>query len=77
MSGSPRDQWERLQLMLQNRGNRGGFGGFGGFPSGGGRGAFGGLGAVVLIVAGGYALSNSIFNGEAASCSIYVLWLFR
>lgn len=59
--------------MLQNRSNRGGFGGFGGFPSGGGgagKGAFGGLGAVILLLAGGYALSNSLFNGELSVRSI-------
>jgi prohibitin 2 len=64
MARNPKEQWERLQLMLQHRGGRGGFGFGGGFPSGGGRG--GGVGVAMLVLAiGGYALSNSLFNGEA------------
>lgn len=64
MARNPKEQWERLQLMLQHRGGRGGFGFGGGFPSGGGRG--GGVGVAVLVLAiGGYALSNSLFNGES------------
>jgi prohibitin 2 len=63
MARNPRDQWEKLQVILQNRGNRGGFG-FGGFPSGGGRGGLGLSGALLLLGVGGWAISNSLFNGR-------------
>lgn len=63
MARNPREQWERLQLILQNRGARGGFN-FGGFPSGGGRGGMGLSVAFILIGGGAWALSNSLFNGE-------------
>ena len=54
MSQNQREAWERVQLMLQRR--KGGFGG------GGGRGGMGLAGALVLL-AGGWAVSNSLFNG--------------
>ena len=62
MARNPREQWERLQLILQNRGGRGGFN----FPGGGGGGR-GNLGlsvALLLVGAGTWAASNSLFNGE-------------
>lgn len=62
MTQNPREQWERLQLILKQRGARGGFG-FGGFPSGGGRGGLG-LAAAILVGGGFWVLSNSLFNGE-------------
>jgi len=62
MAQNPREQWERLQLILKQRGARGGFG-FGGLPSGGGRGGLG-LAAALLVGGGVWALSNSLFNGE-------------
>lgn len=62
MTSNPREQWERLQLMLQNRGKRG-FG-WGGIPGGGPRGNFGLVGSAILLGLGGYVLSNSLFNGE-------------
>lgn len=70
MARNPREQWERLQVILQNRGSRGGFG-FGGFPSGGGRGGLGLSGALILLGVGGWAISNSLFNGRHAG--IYLL----
>lgn len=63
MAGSPREQWERLQVMLQNRARSGGGGG-GGFRFGGGGAPIGGPAiAIAVLVAGGYALSTSLFNG--------------
>lgn len=64
MARNPREQWERLQLILQNRGGRGGFN----FPGGGGGGR-GNLGlsvGLLLLGAGAMAASNSLFNGEYA-----------
>lgn len=52
----PREQFERIQRSLQNRGR--GFAGGAGGP--GGR-AFGGL---ILLGAAGFVLSNSLFNGS-------------
>lgn len=62
MAGSPREQWERLQVMLQNRARAGGGGG-GGFRFGGGAPMGGSALAIAVLVAGGYALSASLFNG--------------
>lgn len=63
MARNPREQWERLQLMLQNRGGQGGFN-FRGFPGGGGRGGAGVSVALMLFGVGTWAVSNSLFNGE-------------
>lgn len=63
MARNPREQWERLQLILQNRGARGGFN-FGGFPGGGGRGGMGASAALLLVGVGIWGASNSLFNGE-------------
>jgi hypothetical protein len=65
MARNPKEQWERLQVILQNRAGKGGFGFGGGFP-GGGRGGFGVTGALIVLGLGGWALSNSLFNGEDA-----------
>jgi hypothetical protein len=66
MAGNPRDQWERLQVILQNRAKRGGAGGGFRFPTGGG----GPAAALTVLLLGGYALSTAMFNGE-----IYIsLW---
>ena len=53
MSQNQREAWERVQLMLQRR--------KGNIP-GGGRGGMG-LAGLVLIGAGTWAISNSLFNG--------------
>lgn len=63
MARNPKEQWERLQVILQNRAGKGGFRFGGGFP-GGGRGGFGATGALIVLGLGGWALSNSLFNGE-------------
>jgi hypothetical protein len=57
MSQNQREAWERVQLMLQRR-----KGGFGGIP-GGGRGGGMGLAGLILLGVGGWAVSNSLFNG--------------
>lgn len=64
MSRIPKEQWERLQVILQNRGR------YGGFPSGGG--GRGGVGAAALVTLGlgAYVLSNSLFNGEDSPASV-------
>ena len=64
MSQGPEDQWRRLQIILQNRANgaRFNFGGGGGGPRN-----WGVVGSLVLLGVGGYALSNSLFNGTAVS----------
>lgn len=62
MAGSPREQWERLQVILQNRARGGG----GGFKFGGGSPLGGGTVALVALIAGGYALSTALFNGKAS-----------
>ncbi|KAL2829832.1 band 7 family-domain-containing protein [Aspergillus pseudoustus] len=65
MSRIPKDQWQRLQLILQNRGK------YGGFPSGGGGG--GGLGAsaaLIVLGLGGWALSNTLFNVDGGHRAI-------
>lgn len=62
MAGNPREQWERLQVILQNRARRAGGGGafrFG-MPGGGGAPAA----ALAVLMLGGYALSQSLFNGR-------------
>lgn len=63
MAGSPREQWERLQVILQNRA-RGGGGGGGGFRFGGGRPLGGPAAAIAVLVAGGYLVSTALFNGK-------------
>lgn len=60
MASDPRETWRRLQVALQQQRGRGGFGGM---PGGSPRGTIGGMGALVLLGVGGYALSNSLFNG--------------
>ena len=64
MAGNPREQWERLQVILQNRARRGAGGMPFGNPFRGGSTA-----ALVVLVLGGYALSNSLFNGISSSRS--------
>lgn len=61
MAGSPREQWERLQVILQNRARSGGGGGF---KFGGGAPIGGPAVALVALIAGGYAVSAALFNGE-------------
>jgi hypothetical protein len=60
MAGNPREQWERLQVILQNRARGGG----GGFKFGGGSPIGGPAIALVALIAGGYAFSTALFNGE-------------
>lgn len=66
MAGSPREQWERLQVILQNRARGGG----GGFKFGGGAPIGGPAVALIALIAGGYAFSNALFNGE----ELWDLW---
>lgn len=61
MAGSPREQWERLQIILQNRARGGG----GGFKFGGGSPIGGPTVALIALIAGGYAFSTALFNGKA------------
>ncbi|KAE8350258.1 band 7 family-domain-containing protein [Aspergillus coremiiformis] len=68
MSQNPREHWEKLQVMLQNRGSRGSFGV--GFPPSGGRGGLGLAGAVLVFGVGGWALSNSLFNVDGGHRAI-------
>lgn len=51
----PREQFERIQRSLQNRGRN----------LGGGAGGPGGraLGGLILLGAAGFVISNSLFNG--------------
>jgi prohibitin 2 len=58
MAGNPREQWERLQVLLQNRGRQGGFR-FRGLPGAGP------VGALVFLGIAGYAISASLFNGSS------------
>lgn len=62
MSQNPREQWERLQVLLQNRGgpHLKRFGG-----GGGGRG-FGAAGALLVGVGAIFLASDCLFNGEKA-----------
>jgi hypothetical protein len=60
MSGSPKEQWERLQVILRNRAQRNG--GFR-FPGGGASGGFGPAGAIIALGGLGYAFSTALFNG--------------
>lgn len=55
MARNPREQFERLQAMIQRPGGRG-------FP--GGRPPFGAAGAAALLIGGGMLISDSLFNGE-------------
>jgi hypothetical protein len=59
MSQIPKDQWERLQVILRNRSRAGGFG-----SGGGGGGSIGASVGLLVLGLGGWALSNSLFNGE-------------
>ncbi|KAL1993469.1 hypothetical protein VTN49DRAFT_3418 [Thermomyces lanuginosus] len=65
MAGNPREQWERLQVILQNRARRGGGGMPFGNPFRGGSTA-----ALVILALGGYALSNSLFNVDGGHRAI-------
>ncbi|KAL1976359.1 hypothetical protein VTN31DRAFT_2641 [Thermomyces dupontii] len=65
MAGNPREQWERLQVILQNRARRGAGGMPFGNPFRGGSTA-----ALVVLVLGGYALSNSLFNVDGGHRAI-------
>ncbi|KAJ5752012.1 Prohibitin-2 [Penicillium odoratum] len=62
MSQNQREAWERLQLMLQKR--KGSVGG-----GGGGRGGMGLVG-LILIGAGTWAVSNSLFNVDGGHRAI-------
>jgi prohibitin 2 len=64
MSRIPKDQWQRLQLILQNRNKYK----YGGFPSGGGGGGLGASAALIVLGLGGWALSNTLFNGMGLLC---------
>ncbi|KAL3467137.1 band 7 family-domain-containing protein [Aspergillus heterothallicus] len=66
MSRIPKDQWQRLQLILQNRGK------YGGFPSGGGGGGsgLGASAALIVLGLGGWALSNTLFNVDGGHRAI-------
>ncbi|KAJ0417447.1 band 7 family-domain-containing protein [Aspergillus carlsbadensis] len=66
MSRIPKDQWQRLQLILQNRNNYK----YGGFPSGGGGGGLGASAAVIVLGLGGWALSNTLFNVDGGHRAI-------
>ncbi|KAJ5628698.1 Prohibitin-2 [Penicillium lividum] len=61
MSQNQREAWERLQLMLQKR--------KGSVPGGGGRGGMGLVG-LILIGAGTWAVSNSLFNVDGGHRAI-------
>ncbi|KAL1970174.1 hypothetical protein VTN77DRAFT_6579 [Rasamsonia byssochlamydoides] len=69
MAGNPREQWERLQVILQNRARRaGGGGGFRfGLPQAGGVGP---TAAFAVLLLGGYALSESLFNVDGGHRAI-------
>ncbi|BDD63039.1 Prohibitin-2, subunit of the prohibitin complex (Phb1p-Phb2p) [Monascus purpureus] len=69
MSRGPGDHWEKLQIILQNRGARPriNFGG-GGLP--GGRGGLGALGSLIVLGIGGWAISDSLFNVDGGHRAI-------
>ncbi|MCJ1269109.1 Prohibitin-2, subunit of the prohibitin complex (Phb1p-Phb2p) [Lobaria immixta] len=70
MSQDPRETWRRLQATME-QGRRG----FGGRPP---KGLFSGFAGVVLVVGGGIALNNSLFNGMARdSAHFAVLFAFQ
>ncbi|KAI1916175.1 Prohibitin-2, subunit of the prohibitin complex (Phb1p-Phb2p) [Ophidiomyces ophidiicola] len=60
-----RETWQRLQMVLQQRGRGGGFGGV----PGGGKG-IGAMGALVALGLGGYVISNSLFNVDGGHRAI-------
>lgn len=65
MSRIPKDQMQKLQMMLKKTGSGGGFGGgFGGFPSGGGQGGGKFWATVAAIGIGSYVASDTLFNGR-------------
>ncbi|CEL01082.1 band 7 family-domain-containing protein [Aspergillus pseudodeflectus] len=66
MSRIPKDQWQRLQLILQNRNKYK----YGGFPSGGGGGGLGASAALIVLGLGGWALSNTLFNVDGGHRAI-------
>lgn len=70
MSRGPGDHWEKLQIILQNRGRGQRFNFGGGFP-GGGRGGWGLAGSLLVFGVGGWALSNSLFNGEGLGFALF------
>lgn len=61
MSQNQREAWERVQTMLQKR--KPGF-------SSGGRGGLGFAGSLILLGVGGWAASNSLFNGISAVLTV-------
>jgi len=67
MSGSPKEQWERLQVILRNRAQRNG--GFR-FPGGGASGGFGPAGAIIALGVLGYAFSTALFNVDGGHRAI-------
>lgn len=62
MSQDPRETWRRLQATIE-QGRRG----FGGRPP---KGLFSGFAGVVLVVGGGIALNNSLFNVDGGHRAI-------
>jgi len=62
MAQDPREAFQRLAAQLQGRARAaGGGGGGGGLP---GKAFFGGSGLLLVLVAGGFAVNQSLFNGE-------------
>jgi prohibitin 2 len=64
MSGSPKEQWERLQVILRNRAQRNGGFRFPGGAPGGGLTRLGGLFALGALA---YGVSLALFNGMLSS----------
>ena len=57
---------QRLELMLKNRGR-------GGFPGGGGKGGLPAGAALIVLGLGGWAISESLFNGRSSSHRVFTL----
>ncbi|PLN84905.1 prohibitin [Aspergillus taichungensis] len=67
MSRIPKDQMQKLQMMLKKTGSGGGFGGF---PTGGGQGGGKFWGTVALVGIGSYVVSDSLFNVDGGHRAI-------
>ena len=68
------DNWQRLQVVLQDRIARRNANFGGGLP--GGRGSATALGALIVLGLGGWAVSSALYNGEfmVALFMDYGLW---